>query len=87
MPPPSKEQLSALAERAVPLLNEFGLRGFVLVGYLESADGKKQRVCIANTDHDAALEDGLRPMIQFAHMWGASTQPPPMPPTEGIDHG
>ncbi len=87
MPPPSQEQFRALAERVVPLLNEYGVTAFAMVGYLESAEGKKQRICLCNTGGDPMAEDGLRPVIQFAHMWGATSQPPPMPPTEGIDHG
>ncbi len=71
MPPPG-HQLSALAERIVPIMQDWGLSAFVIVGYLEDADGKLQRVCIANTAKNPAFEDGLRPVIHFAHAWGAS---------------
>lgn len=55
----------------MPLLQEFGVVSFVLVGYLEGPDGKLQRICVANTAKNPAFEDGLRPAIAFANAWGA----------------
>lgn len=88
MPPPGN-QLEALAERIVPIMQDFGLSGFVLIGYMETTDGPMRRVCVANTAKNPAFEDGLRPMIHAAHLWGAqpavSGRPdenPPPPPAE-----
>lgn len=63
--------MAALAERIVPIMQDFGLSAFCIVGYLEDADGNLRRVCIANTAKNPAFEDGLRPVIHFAHAWGA----------------
>lgn len=70
MPPPG-HQLNGLAERIVPIMQDFCLSAFVIVGYMETEDGKIERVCIANTARNPAFEDGLRPMIHAAHVWGA----------------
>lgn len=84
MPPPN--QLSGLAERAIPLLNEFGLEGFVLFGYLADAGGSLRRVCIANTAGNPAFEDGLRQFLVMGQIWGASSASlapnPDSPPKE-----
>lgn len=69
--------MTALAERIVPIMQDFGLSAFVIVGYREDGEGKLQRVCIANTGQNPAFEDGLRPVLHFAHMWGATLPPPP----------
>jgi hypothetical protein len=67
-------------------MQEMGLSGFVLVGYLEDGEGRLQRVCIANTAKNPAMEDGLRPLIHAAHVWGAmpaiSGRPEEPPPSE-----
>lgn len=76
--PPS--HMTELAQRVVPVMQEYGLSAFVLVGYHEDADGKIQRVCIANTARNPAFEDGLRPIIHFAHVWGAIPPAPPAAP-------
>ena len=73
------DSMTALAERIVPIMQDFGLSAFVMIGYLEDADGTLCRVCIANTAKNAAFEDGLRPLIHFAHVWGAQ------PPADGKD--
>lgn len=76
----AEEQLNYLREQALPRLDEGGIEAFVLVGYLRTTDGELQRVCLASTGNNAAYEDGLRPVVAFAHAWGAKPTPPPMPP-------
>ncbi len=71
------DQLRALGERVIPILQEFGVTGFVLTGYVEDADGKRNRVLFVNTQKDPAMEDGLRPLIQFSHMWAQTPMSPP----------
>lgn len=69
-------------------MQDFGLSGFLIVGYLEDGDGRLRRVCIANAAKNPAFEDGLRPMIHAAHIWGAqpavsgrpADEPPPTEP-------
>ncbi|MBU2072771.1 MAG: hypothetical protein KKA68_21260 [Gammaproteobacteria bacterium] len=65
------EQMEQMKLEVVPRLQEFGISAFVIVGYLETEKGI-ERVCIANTAGNPAFEDGLRPIISFAHLWGAS---------------
>lgn len=74
--------MQALAERVLPLFAEYGVTSFVLVGYQEDGEGTVRRVCIANTAKNPAYEDGLRPVIHFAHMWNAVAVPPIQPPPE-----
>ena len=74
------DQMTELAQRVVPVMQEYGLSAFVLIGYRELGDGQITRVCIANTAQNPAFEDGLRPAIHFAHMWaGKVPLPPPTP--------
>lgn len=61
-------QMKGLAERVLPLLQEFGVSAVVIVGYAE-VDGGLKRICIANCAKNPAFEDGLRPMIHAAHIW------------------
>ena len=81
MPPTGPpDHLTALAERVIPLFNEYGVTGFVLIGYHDNGEGARNRICIVQTGRDPAIEDGLRPIINFAQMWGAPPQqfvPPP----------
>lgn len=74
MAPP--DYMTELASRIVPIMSEYGLTGFALVGYHEDGDGKVRRVCIINDGGNPAVQDGLRPVIQFAHLWGATPPPP-----------
>lgn len=86
MPPQPDNALQGLAERIVPIMQDFGLSAFVIVGYISDPDGNLKRVCIANTMRNPAFEDGLRPMIACAHAWGAQPaapfRDPSSPPTE-----
>lgn len=70
----AEQQLTYLKEQALSRLSEGGIEGFVLVGYLRLEGGALQRVCLANTANNPAMEDGLRGVINFAHMWGATPQ-------------
>lgn len=69
------EAMRAMGERVVPIMHEFGLTAFVLVGYAETEAGLR-RICIANDAGNAAYQDGLRPVIHFSHLWAASAAPP-----------
>lgn len=71
------DHMTELAQRIVPVMEEYGLVGFALVGYHEDGDGRVRRVCIINAGGNPAIEDGLRPVIGFAQMWGATPPPPP----------
>jgi hypothetical protein len=70
------EAMRAMGERVVPIMQEFGLTAFVVVGYVETDEGLK-RVCIANDGGNPAYQDGLRPVIHFSHLWAGSSPPPP----------
>jgi hypothetical protein len=72
----AEQQLTYLREQALSRLSEGGVEAFVLVGYLRTEGGELQRVCLADTAKNPAFEDGLRPVIHFAHMWGATPQRP-----------
>lgn len=73
----SADHMRALGERVIPILQEFGVTGFVLTGYVENSDGKRERILFVNTQGDPAMEDGLRPLIQFGHMWSHGPQQGP----------
>lgn len=57
-------------ERAIPVLQEMGISGFVISGYIENGEGKTGRfaTCVATTP---PVEDGLRQLATFAGMWAA----------------
>ena len=80
MPPPPPDQMNALAQRIVPVMQDYGLSGFVLIGYLSDAEGNLRRVCIVNDGKNPAIQDGLRPLIQMAHVWGAAPPETSLPP-------
>lgn len=65
------DQMTELAKRVVPIMQEFGLSAFVLAGYKDDGQGNVRRVVIANTAGNPAYQDGLRPMARFAFLWGA----------------
>lgn len=67
----SPDTMKALGERIIPVMQEHGLSAFVIVGYAEDGEGNLRRVCIANTGPNPAFQDGLRPVIAFAHAWGS----------------
>lgn len=77
------DHMRALGERVIPILQEFGVTGFVLAGYVENPEGNRERLLFVNTHGDPAMEDGLRPLIQFGHIWShvpqqePDEQPPP----------
>lgn len=69
------DQGTALAEvgrRIVPILEEFGIEGFVMTGYIRCNDGKLERFSAACTTKDnAAINDGLAKVAAFSTMWAA----------------
>lgn len=77
--------MTALAERVLPLFEEFGVTGFVVIGYVEDGDGKLRRICIVQTRQNPIMEDALRPVIHFAHMWGCEAAGFRQPPQPGGD--
>jgi len=60
-------------------LDELGVEGFVLMGYVKDGDGKINRFAVANSGDNPAVEDGLRQIVAFANVW---TQPTPRPGAE-----
>lgn len=75
--------MNALAERVLPLFAEYGVTGFVLLGYAEDGEGKLRRICIAQTGKNPLMEDALRPAIHFAHVWGTAAVEFRPSPNEG----
>ena len=63
------------------MLQELGIEGFVIAGYLSNGDGKVGRfaMCVANSP---PVEDGLRHLATFSGMWAAPAEeftPPAQP--------
>ena len=61
-----------LGRRIVPVMQEYGMTAFVIAGYMEDGEGTVKRFCIAQTGGNPAYEDGLRPLVNFSAMWGAT---------------
>jgi len=75
-------QMQELAKRIIPVMQEYGLSAFVIAGYFEDGEGGIKRGLIVNTQRNPAFEDGLRPIIQIAAIWGATPQAGNRPWTE-----
>ena len=80
---------TALTERVLPILEELGVEGFVMGGYVSDSEGKLTRFASANISKNPAIEDGLSKWAIALSMWSAPPQefaPPPAasaPKTEG----
>ncbi len=72
MAAPQDKTIAQLAERIAPHLQECGVVGFVLAGYVTNAEGKVTRMTMASgpDEKNAAIGDGLRKMQNIAIMWG-----------------
>lgn len=58
----------------MPLLEEAGIDGFVIAGYVNQGDGKLVRLAMVCTGKNVAVEDGLRSVATFVSMWSAPCQ-------------
>ena len=65
-----------IKEKLKPHIDEV-FDGYVLVGYARHADGTRKRLCIFNDGvrddgscDDAAVADGIRPLVVVARTWG-----------------
>lgn len=82
MPPPEESEAAAqhraegrriteeIKKRIVPQLQEMGVTGFVLCGYMELGDGSKSRLLLVHDAGDPAIADGLRPLAMHGAVWG-----------------
>lgn len=61
-----------VGKRVVPILQEFGIEGFVIAGYARF-DGEHLERFVGgmNTQHDPAIADGLAKLIAFSSVWAA----------------
>jgi hypothetical protein len=85
----------AIRERIAPILQEMGVEGCVIAGYIQTGDRRtgKFTSMFANPAN-IAVEDGLKPLLAFAGMWSApprefAAPPPPEAPApapgQGVD--
>jgi hypothetical protein len=89
MPPPSEDEAAMRAEgvritdeikrRITPQLQEMGVTGFVICGYMVLGDGTKSRLLLVSDGGDPSIADGLRPLAHAGAVWGGlfnRLQPP-----------
>lgn len=77
------ELAKALNERVYPMLQELGVEGCVITGYLSSGEGRLGKFSLLVSDHNCAIEDGLAPLVNFSAMWCAPARefsPPAVTP-------
>ena len=76
----------ALGERILPQLQEMGVDGFVMAGYVTDGEGKMSRFASMLTNKSPAIEDGLSKLAVYLAMWSAPavefTPPAPTPAPE-----
>lgn len=66
----TKEEISQhLQDKIKPVFEELGIEGFVMVGYVNSGDGELKRLMLVQMSRNAAVQDGLRPVLTFGRMW------------------
>lgn len=94
MPPPDADEDPVRAEREegkritdeiktriTPQLQEMGVDGFLIVGYMTLGDGSKSRLLLVSDGGDPAIRDGLHPVAHAAAVWGGLFNRP-QPPHE-----
>ncbi len=82
MPPPEEDEAAMAAHRAEgqkiteeikrrisPQLQEMGVTGFLLVGYMTLGDGSKSRVMMVVDGGDPAIHDGLQRLSFASAVW------------------
>lgn len=72
-------------ERVAPMLQEMGVEGFVIAGYMTDGERKFGRFALSVTTNPMA-EDGLLPLTRFAAMWSAPAAEFAPPPPLHEDH-
>lgn len=88
MPPPEEETEAQRAQRAEaqrmieeikkrigPQLEEMGIEGFVLAGYISTGDGKRSRIILGNDGGDPSIKDGLTPVNTAILIWADVLKP------------
>lgn len=56
-------------KRIAPILAEFGLDAWLLMGYATDGNGHRGRAAIGHMPADPVMRDAMRPIVTFAHMW------------------
>lgn len=75
--------LGEIGKKIVPILEEFGIEGFVIGGYIQVHEGRIERFTAACMPKDnAAITDGLGHLVAFTGMWAANAAPRTSPPDE-----
>lgn len=88
MPPPDGEPDAEAALRAEgrrmtdeikkrisPQLEEMGVEGFLLIGYIRTGDGKRNRLMMVSAGDDPAIADGLEPVARAGAVWAGMIKP------------
>ena len=72
MPPDEEARriVEEIKKRITPQLEEMGVRGFLICGYIEPSPGVKTRMLAVVDQGDPAIADGLRPVAFAAAVWG-----------------
>jgi hypothetical protein len=91
MPPPEDEALQRaegvritdeIKRRITPQLQEMGVTGFLIVGYMTLGDGSKSRLLLVSDGGDPAIADGLRPVAHTGAIWAGLFNRAHLPPNE-----
>lgn len=75
----TREELNAeIAKRVAPRLEELGIEGFIMAGYVVDGQGMMSRFACGQTNKNPAIEDGLGSLCLAVSVW-AGRQPDPSP--------
>ena len=78
-----QEALTEVGKRIVPILQEFGIEGVSMAGYIRCDGTQLERFTsgfVAN--NDASISDGLGQLAVFSAMWAAGPQHHKLPSTD-----
>lgn len=70
----SQEICQEISANISPKLEELGIEGFVMSGYLVDSEGKMKKFTVCQTNKNVAIEDGLAPLARFASIWGTPNE-------------
>ncbi len=75
-----QEALRCVGERITPILNEFGLESYVMMGYMRCDDKLERFLALAIKREEVSQVDAMRQVAAFGMAW-ASPDTQPQPPT------
>lgn len=58
-----------IKDRIGPVLSEFGIEAWMLMGYATDGNGQRGRAVLGHMPNDPVMRDAMRPIVTFAQIW------------------